>query len=186
MPPDEVSSGMSIAASTAIVERRPTAGDSLAAFNQALTPFQHRHGGQRPGTEAQLEPLLSAPMNTALLRMLFEASYRPSPPSKAAQSLRCGKWIDWHFGSPDRPTSLGSRPGGPTAMGKNRFVCGVPNNGRAKRETSRKPCRRYRKRAQCWRRLLPRESHLKHSCHRPPSPCGACPSILALRLRWLV
>ena len=47
---------------------------SLTAFNEALTQFQQRHGGQRPATEAQLEPFLKSPMNTAMLRMLFEIS----------------------------------------------------------------------------------------------------------------
>ena len=78
VPQGDNSSRMQISGSAATVARPPTVSESLAAFNQALTQFQHRNGGQRPATEAQLEPFLSAPMNTALLRMLFEASRRPS------------------------------------------------------------------------------------------------------------
>ena len=58
--------------------RSPTVSEALVSFNHALTQFQQRNNGQRPATEAQLEPFLSAPMNAALLRMLFEISQRPA------------------------------------------------------------------------------------------------------------
>ena len=78
MPPSESTSGMSTAVPSATADERSTVSDSLAAYNRALTQFRHLHGGQRPETEAQLQPFLSAPMNSALLKLLFETSQRAS------------------------------------------------------------------------------------------------------------
>jgi hypothetical protein len=53
--------------------RKEGVSDSLAAFNHALKQFQQTHG-RPPSTETQLTPFLTTPMNTVLLKTLFDAS----------------------------------------------------------------------------------------------------------------
>jgi RNA polymerase sigma factor (sigma-70 family) len=66
--------------STDAVPRKEGVSESLAAFNHALMQFQQTHG-RPPSTDAQLTPFLTTPMNTILLKTLFDAS-RGSVPGK--------------------------------------------------------------------------------------------------------